>query len=438
MANNRPCWVLLIALACAPAAAEDLRTQAKALSKSMQSWRVTPKFHVGGMARFTLHPDGRPTSDKQGVYRQWGARHEHKSAICLNEGSSYQFKPVRVRAGNDSITVEGFVCGFIAIIQLGRAPVADDLTAGAIRRALGGIFRFSGASETATLAAALDDALSPIEIGARQTLFESILLDNPPGWQAEVRDDNVYFRNADRDLRVRSRALKSEELGAGADILLQETMPRRLLESARSIDPSARVLSIARVVDKDGLKVGSAQITYDDVIERHDWFYDAPGRKLFTIRGKAPGNASSGLDPIMNQLLRSVSPTTRTRLANTSDLPMPTALLGDAPAEIAALSVRASQESMDRGAEVAFTLDFAVTGGPTEGVRYSEVRSVTFAGRDVPGYPIRSSDQLASGRYRSTHTERIPLTAPPGQYEYRAQVCVAQQCQTQNMTFRIR
>jgi hypothetical protein len=368
----------------------------------------------------------------------------------MERGRPYRPKRsyVDINVDDQSIQVGLYFCSWFKI-HYGRPVTAADLEPSAVARALSGFFEISGPGVEGGIASVIEDAILPIELGDRRTQFQGIAFSNPPGWEPELGDREIHYRQGrDRDIRVRSRELEPAEIQAGPTIMLQEELPRRLLESARKRDPGVRVETLARVYEQAGFGLGWADVVYDGTYERHHWVFDEVGGRLYTLRAKGRPDHRALLGAAMTDLLDSVGPAEAELDATAglggdlaaSSLPAPTDFgrpsLGKAPS-LLDLQAAVVPRQVLPGDTVELKLSFEIGGSEGVEVGVRESRTLRYRGQILPNYPVVEESRLPPGRYETVLPETIPEFADAGQYELTSELCVADDCQTRTSTFEV-
>lgn len=106
-----------------------------------------------------------------------------------------------------------------------------------------------------------------------------------------------------------------------------------------------------------------------------------------------------------------------------------------APAAPTVLSVRVSAEParLRRGEDLRLLLEFEVAGA-TAAVTTRETRELSIGGAPVPGFPVVDELPRASGVHQSSYRQPIPASARSGEYRYRGEVCVQDDCIARSVT----
>ena len=97
------------------------------------------------------------------------------------------------------------------------------------------------------------------------------------------------------------------------------------------------------------------------------------------------------------------------------------------PAVATVLSSSASAEpgKLRRGETVRLLLGFEIATGSSQTVAVKESRTLSFAGKPLPNFPIEDSSSRPAGRHETVFEQKIPGSAPYGEYRFRGEVCVA-------------
>lgn len=427
----------------------DLRRAKKELRKSIATWTLVPKVDVGASGVFRVDSHGRPTDHRQGRVRYGafgGGSAEEKSRACMSRGSPYRPKRnTDINLDKRSFRVRMFSCSFF-VVHLDHALTPDDLEPTAVARALSGFFEISGPNlEPGGIESLLEEARLPIELDDAGTRYQDIAFSPPPGWRPELEDLELFYRHGgERNIRIRSRALEPAELRAGPLVMLQEALPTRLLESARELDPAARVETLARAYEQNGLSLGWADIVYRGTYERHHWVMDQENGRLYTLRAQGEPRDRTLFASVMTELIDSVGRPTpavpEPATGMTSDLPAPIDTGRPALEEATSLvsfAARVSPARVRPGETVELEMTFEIGAGEGVLAEVRESRTLTYAGRVLPNYPVVEETRLGPGTYETVLPQTIPDVAETGRYECASEVCVDDECRTETSVFEV-
>ena len=103
---------------------------------------------------------------------------------------------------------------------------------------------------------------------------------------------------------------------------------------------------------------------------------------------------------------------------------------------IASLRVWADPEVANPGDTVELTLEYVVQ-TPGNMVETVENRLLTFNGATLPTYPVVDRLMRGDGLFTSSYRQPLPASARPGTYTFEGEVCVASDCISRTVTFRI-
>jgi len=433
------------------AAGGEVDSARKLLRNEIGGWTLVPKVDIGMAGVFNVHPDGRPTSKRQG--RMGGnsmsaMAQRRKAAICMASGRQYTPRHPKVDADPKKIELQFFPCSTF-VIHFERAVEVADLQPSAVAAALAGFFDIHGPQVASSRVESLiSEALSPIEVRADKAFFRGLAFAHPEGWTPEKFGQELYYRGEDkREIRIRARDLKAAEVEAGARVMLEEVLPERLLESARKLDEASRVLHLSRVQVRDGLSFGWADIVYKRVYERHDWILDFDAARLYTFRSKGKERDSqlfrSAISRILSTARRSEPdprPKTPSIATRTSDLPAPTDFGlpgGSSSPFLETFEARALPQRVRLGESIELGMRYEIAGPENVEVEVRETRTLVFQGQVLPNYPVIDESSLAVGSHDTVLPERIPDFADPGRYELRCELCVAGECRTRVVEFEV-
>ena len=453
---HRACILALLLPLVAPDASladGDLKPARKRLARAMVEWSLVPKVDIGTKGVFDLRPDGRPTDDRQGRLKLGvfsGAAGSRKSKACMQQGRHYRPGGTGIALDLDKRTFQVILysCAWFKI-HYGRPVTAADLEPSAVARALSGLFEITGPGVEGGLEAVLEKALLPIEVADHRARFQGIAFSTPAGWESELVERELHFRRArNQDIRIRSRELEPAEVRAGPAIMLQEELPRRLLESARKVDPRARVETLARAYEQAGFGMGWADVVYDGNYERHHWVFDEEAGRLYTLRAKGRPDDRTLFAAAMTGLMDSVGPAEAGFSAAVGsgggpsgpDLPTPTDFgrpgLGEEPSVID-LQAAAIPGRVRPGETLELKMTFEIDGSEGAKIEVTERRTLRYHGEVLPNYPIVEKSLLAPGRYETVLPETIPDLADAGSYELHSELCVGDQCRSRTSTFEV-
>lgn len=450
---HRACIIALLLPLVAPGgsrAGSSLKPAKKRLAKSIVQWSLIPKVHIGTKGVFSVYPDGRPTDARQGRVKLGQSTVGRRAQACMERGRAYrpQRGYVDINVDDRSIQVGLYYCSWFKI-HYGRHVTAADLEPSAVARALSGFFEISGPGVEGGIESVLERALLPIELGNRRASFQGTAFSNPAGWEPELSDREIYYRQGrDRDIRVRSRELEPAEIRAGGTIMLQEELPRRLLESARQRDPGARVETLARAYEQAGFGMGWADVVYDGTYERHHWIFDEEGGRLYTLRAKGRPDDRRLFAGAMTEVVESVGPVASESALNAglggglagSDLPAPTDFRRPGPGGAPSLldfRTAATPPQVRPGDTVELELSFEIGGSAGVEIAVRESRTLLFNDHVLPNYPVVEESRLVPGRYETVLPETIPELADTGRYELRSELCVGEDCQIRTAAFEV-
>ena len=245
------------------AAQGDPRAMKQRLRDEIATWSIVPKVDISVAGVFHVQPDGAPTDARQGKLKAGyglstaGRANQHRD--CMTKGLQYSPYLGTFDLDRESVRIGLFACSEF-VIHFGRQVRAADLEPAAVARALSGFFDIRGPNVSQGLVeSAVEQALFPIVVEAERAFFQGLAFEHPPGWRAVKYGTELYYQaEGKREIRVRSRALEPAEVQGGAELLLEEVLPGRLLKSARRIDPDSRVTTIARTKYREPLAFGWA------------------------------------------------------------------------------------------------------------------------------------------------------------------------------------
>ncbi|MCB1007670.1 MAG: hypothetical protein KDB94_02125 [Acidobacteria bacterium] len=422
------------------------------LRDEIATWSIVPKVDISVAGVFHVQPDGAPTDARQGKLKAGyglstaGRANQHRD--CMTKGLQYSPYLGTFDLDRESVRIGLFACSEF-VIHFGRQVRAADLEPAAVARALSGFFDIRGPNVSQGLVeSAVEQALFPIVVEAERAFFQGLAFEHPPGWRAVKYGTELYYQaEGKREIRVRSRALEPAEVQGGAELLLEEVLPGRLLKSARRIDPDSRVTTIARTKYREPLAFGWADVHYEKTYERHDWVVDRDSARLYTFRSQGRESdrerLRSAIDTVLGTVRIAAAPAElgpRAATAAVSGLPVPTdvALPGGSDGlSLAGLEAEADPMRVRRGETVELRVVYEIDGPDGTSAPVRETRALTFQGRLLPNYPVVEESELGPGRHVTVLPQRIPESAEAGRYECRSEVCVDSRCETRTTAFEV-
>ena len=101
------------------------------------------------------------------------------------------------------------------------------------------------------------------------------------------------------------------------------------------------------------------------------------------------------------------------------------------------LRVEATPNYVRPGGSVSLSLAYQIGPSEQQTIEVSEVRYLTFEGKNIPHYPKRQSKSLSAGDHHSNYRQVVPPGAKPGLYSYRGEVCIQNNCSSQSVAFTV-
>ena len=147
---------------------------------------------------------------------------------------------------------------------------------------------------------------------------------------------------------------------------------------------------------------------------------------FFEVEGYGSQDARAAIENLANELSSDVSQKAVGQVA-----------LDPASMTVVNATASTSMAVVRRGDSIDLLLDYVVSAPAGGTARVDEIRTLSFGGALLPGYPNTATLQRAAGRFSSRLPQQIPGAASPGAYEYRGEVCVEGECVSRRATFQV-
>ena len=433
--------LLSLSAATAIAASGPVKRALKLTEQDSATWQLAVHEDHAFMRDYHVYPDGTPTPDEQGKLYRGGrlfAPPQITSKLCLSGGQYYrqpenEYLPwFRLRAKEQRIVIVVADNCMRVTIHHDRPLTPADVTPTAIATALGGFFTVTGPNIHlgGTIAEKIDDLLQPIAIQGRRVEMAGFRFTLPEGWQADRLGQAVVLEGTGSGHRVEAEALvlSATERRAGVMLVLSDSYPNRLRQELRSLDRKSGLLNTSTPKTEAGIVSGWADGYAGRQYLARYWFVDVQTGAGLQFRETGRARDAERHRITFETLATSLQPL---QPAQTTDPTIEKNYgLGD-------LEVTASPTEVGVGDTVSLGIEFALLGPDGDETPVTVSWALSHAGRTLPNFPREQQSLRSHGTYEPSLRQTIPAGAPAGRYQFKGEVCAADECRSKKAEFRV-